>query len=380
MLVGADRPPEGRVVLAASAAARAAGVRPGQEWRRAEILCPLAARLEVDPAALAGLRHLTRQALAECSPLVEWVEDTEAYVDLAGSDPLGRPPGVLAAACGRVLRAQLDVTPQVGLGPSRFSAWVAAQRAEPGRVRAVPRGRAAEFLADWPVGRLPIAAELGERLIQFGLRTCGDCAAIAPADLQRQFGHEGLRLHRLCLGRDPGQVDPWHQPPVCGVRRVLAGGVADLESLRFGAEELAQGLARELARQGRAAGRLRLVLLGEPERQPSGALERPAWWGELAPAAPMASAGELLGPLLSLLGSARLRAAVTEVGLEGLGLVDPPATQVGLWQGRVTDRAAIDRAVDRLHARFGSGLVWRVEVRPGHPGDVPAERLRWTSR
>jgi hypothetical protein len=50
-----------------------------------------------------------------------------------------------------------------------------------------------------------------------------------------------------------------------------------------------------------------------------------------------------------------------------------------MWQGRVADREVIQRAVNRLHDRFGKGLVWRVEVRPGHPGDVPEERLSWSS-
>ncbi|MGH7611669.1 MAG: DNA polymerase Y family protein [Candidatus Dormibacteria bacterium] len=376
VLVGLPGSPR---VLAASPSAQAAGASPGQEWRGAEIHCPKAVRLEADPEALAGLRRAARQALTDCSPLVEWGDDSQAYVDLSGSDPEGSPPGMRAANCGRRLRDRLGVAPQVGLGPSRFSAWVAAQRAQPGRVIAVPTGRAAEFLADWPVGRLPIAPDLAERLVQFGLRTAGDCAAVALADLQRQFGVEGLGLHRICLGRDPGTIDPWRQPPACGVRRSLAGGVEDLESLRFGASELAAGLAQELARQGRAAGRLRLLLLGDPERPPAGPPRRPAWWAEVAPAVAPATGAELLGPLLGLFGQAKLNFAVTEVVLEGLELITPPATQAELWQVGAAHREAVSQAVGRLHARFGLGLVWRVEVRPGHPGDVPSERLSWRS-
>jgi DNA polymerase-4 len=380
VLVGGAGPGGRRVVVAASPAGWARGVRPSQDWRRAEVLCPLAARLEVDRTAVTELRRQARLALAGCSPLVEWGDDASAYVDLAGSDPVRPEEGARAAHCGRSLKEALGVTPSVGVGPSRFSAWAAAQLAAPGRVRLVPSGKAAEFLSTWPVTALPIPPDTAERLIQFGLRTCGDCAAITLVDLQRQFGPDGILLHRLCRGLDSAWIDPWREPPPCGVRRVLAGGVEDSESLRFGAAELARGLAQELSRQERAAGRIRLVLRGEEGLQELSPASRMVWWGEVAPPAPMATADELMGPLLSLFGRAQPSAPVVTVELEAFDLVAPPATQVGLWQGRAANREVVQRAVDRLHDRFGRGLVWRVEVRPGHLGDVPEERLAWSSR
>jgi hypothetical protein len=230
------------------------------------------------------------------------------------------------------------------------------------------------------VTELPIPVAVAERLVQFGLHTCGDCASITMVELQRQFGPDGILLHRLCRGQDSAEVDPWREPLPCGVRRVLAGGVDDSESLRFGAAELARGLAEELSRQGQAAGRIRLLLRGEDEPGHAAPPDRQLWWDEVAPPAPMATADELMGPLLSLFSKARVLTPVTVVELEAFDLVAPPVNQIGLWQGRAADREVIKRAVDRLHDRFGTGLVWRVEVRPGHPGDVPEERLVWNSR
>jgi DNA polymerase IV len=380
VLVGSQGHGGRQVVMAASPPAWAQGVRPGQDWRRAEVLCPLAARFSADSAALTELRRSARLALAACSPLVEWGDDASAYVDLAGSDPLRPQEGSRAAQCGRAIEEALGVTPSVGVGPSRFSAWVAAQLADPGRVRLVPGGKAAEFLAHWPVTELPIPPQVAERLVQFGLHTCGDCASITMVELQRQFGPDGILLHRLCRGQDSAEVDPWRDSLPCGVRRVLAGGVDDSESLRFGAAELARGLAQELSQQERAAGRIRLLLRGEDEPRHSAQPDQQLWWAEVAPPAPMATADELLGPLLSLFSKARPLTPVTVVELEAFDLVAPPVNQIGLWQGRAAEREMIKRAVDRLHDRFGEGLVWRVEVRPGHPGDVPEERLAWNSR
>lgn len=379
MLVGGPAPDGRQVVVAASPSAWVLGVRPGQDWSRAQVLCPLAARLSADPAAVRELRRDARLALARCSPLVEWGDDASAYVDLAGIDALRTEEGARAADCGRALHQALGVTPSVGVGPTRFSAWVAAQMAAPGRVRLVPKGKAAEFLATWSVTALPIPPAVAERLIQFGLRTCGDCAAITMVDLQRQFGPDGILLYRLCRGLDSARIDPWQEPPPCGVRRVLAGGVDDSESLRFGAAELARGLARELSQRGRAAGRLRLLLRGENQSRSAAQPDPEVWWGEVAPPTPMATADELMGPLLSLFGRARPLTPVTVVELEAFDLVAPPASQIGLWQGQAADREVVQRVVDRLHDRFGPGLVWRVQVRPGHPGDVPEERLIWSS-
>ncbi len=374
LVSGADG--SGRVVVvAASWAATNKGVRPGQDLNRATTLCPLAARVTHAPRDLAELRQQARLALAGLSPLMEWADDSQAYVDLSGNDPRLAQPGQRAAACGRALQATLGLSPQVGVGPSRFSAWVAAQRAAPGRVHQVPLGRVVEFLASWPVTRLPIPEEIQERLLQFGLTTCGDCAVLTPAELQRQFGPDGIRLHRLCRGLDGAAIDPWREEPACGVRRTLAGGVEDSEALRFGARELARGLAQELRRQGRAAGRIRLVLRAEDGSETH--RDRQLWWGEVAPSLPMASVEELLGPLLGLFRRARPPLPVGVVELDALDLLPEPGRQFGLWQGRTADPESVQREVDRLHDRFGKGLVWRIEVRPGHPGDLPEERLAW---
>lgn len=355
-------------VLAASEAAQARGVRPGGEWRQAEIACPEAVRLPEDGSAISELRQELRLALQDLSPLVEWVDDTQAYLDVRGRDLRLPSEAALASQLGRSMQRRLQVPPSLGVGQSRFTAWAAAQAAGPGRVRLVPPGTAAQFLSDWQVERLPLPERTRERLREFGLNSCGDCASIALPDLQRQFGPDGLLLHRLCRGLDRSTVSPWLSPSPCGVRRVLAGPVEDTETLRFGAPELAAGLALELGLRHLAAGRLRL-LLGDGEV--GGEV-----WEQLRPPAPAATEEELLPLVLSLI--SRVRRPVQVLELQALDLVPPPARQRSLWAAGGERRDDLDRAVARLHERFGEGLVWRVAVRPGHPGDVPEEQLAWS--
>jgi nucleotidyltransferase/DNA polymerase involved in DNA repair len=378
VLVGASDKHQRPVVLAASREAVLMGAIPGQDWRQSELSCPEAVRLVADPTEVARLRQEVRSALYDCSPLVEWTDDTTVYLDLGGRDPRWPTESSRTSRLGRAVQQVLLVPPSIGVGQSRFVAFAAAQVAGPGRARLVPSGGAAEFLADWPVGDLPLPPKTRERLFSFGLGSCGDCISVPLPELQRQLGPDGLLLHRLCLGLDPASISPWREPPPCGIRRVLAGAVEDTESLRFGASELASRLAARLAQVGRAAGRLRLLLLDEDAAVGTVvAGQSGVFWDEISPPSVVTTAEELLPPILSLLSRARCRVLVIE--LQALDLVAPPAAQALLWPGGNARREEITQSVARLHDRFGAELVWRVSVKAGHPGDVPEERLVWSS-
>ena len=80
---------------------------------------------------------------------------------------------------------------------------------------------------------------------------------------------------------------------------------------------------------------------------------------------------EIFGPVLSVMRVPHFQQA--------LDLVAPPAAQALLWPGGNARREEITQSVARLHDRFGAELVWRVSVKVGHPGDVPEERLVWSS-
>ncbi len=377
LLVGSPAAFGREAVLAASEAAAARGVHPGQDFRQAELACPEAVRLRADQVALARLREQLLMALYDCSPLVELSDDTGAYVDLGGRDPRWQTEAARASHLGRAVQQLLGPAPAVGVGQSRFVAQAAAARAGSGRIRLVPPGAAAAFLADWPVTRLPLPPRTVDQLLGFGLRTCGDCLAIPLPDLQRQLGPDGLMLHRLCLGQDAATIHPRRELPPCSVRRVLAGVVENSESLRFGAPELAALLASELAHLNLASGRLRLLLLDEDAAEGVVRSDQPGvCCAEVTTPSLVATAEELLPPILGLLSRARGRALVVE--LHALDLAPPPVAQRRLWAVAEGRGEEIGRAVARLRERFGPELVWRVELRPLHPGDIPEERLVWS--
>ncbi|MBV8445297.1 MAG: hypothetical protein JOZ92_05205, partial [Candidatus Dormibacteraeota bacterium] len=243
-------------VVAASAPAVAAGVRPGMPLRQAQQVCAQAAFVPLDAEAVASLRAGAEAAVHRLSPVVE-SGDAELLCDLSGSHAQHPTEAAWAAAVARSLQAVLGTDPiAAGVAGSRFTARMAARRSDPSRIRRVPPGEEAAFLASLPLGVLPVPEAVSGRLAALGLDCLGAVAAIAPADLQRQFGTEGLRLSCLVRGGDGEQLHPEPAVRVLEERLVLDGPVGDLEMLASAARQCATALGRRLVEATLAATRI----------------------------------------------------------------------------------------------------------------------------
>jgi hypothetical protein len=353
-------------VLAASAGALAAGVHPGQALRQAQQLCPQAAFVSVDLDAVERLRAEVAAVLSAFSPAVE-VGDEESCCDLSGSHAVFPDEGRWASAIARALVETLDGDlPAVGVGSTRFVARMAALASEPRHVRRIPAGGESAFLAPLPLGMLPVAAPITARLTALGLDCLGAVANLSPVDLQRQFGTEGLVLHRHCRGEDAEGlvVDPG--PRRTTGRVVLDGPVGNLEVLRFAAHRCATDLGDQLRDRGMVAVAVTLVL--ELEEAAPLAVTAP-------PPLPPGNAAELWTAVLALLGELHPAAPVSAIRLEA-ELRPAAGRQADLWRGGDAQREAVLAAAARLQRRYGEGAVRRPRLAPD-PGDLPERRFRW---
>ena len=353
-------------VVAASAAAQAAGVRAGQPLRQAQQLCPAAVFIPLDEAAVDQLRMAAITALWAVTPAVE-VGDEEAWCDLGGRHAAFAGEPAWAAATARALTGALDgEAPAVGVAGSRFVAWVAAGRAAPRRVRRVRSGEEAGFLAPLPVGLLPVDHHVVARLVDLGIDCLGAVAALSPADLSRQFGAEGLVAHRHARGEDGDTLTPYAAPHTAAERLALDGPVFDRESLRCAGHALCERLGDRLRRRGLTAARLDLVL--ESDTAEAAATR--------VPPAPAGSAEELWPAVLGLLGAVQPGAPVTAVRLVAGDLATATGRQVDLWRRGDAAGDAVTRTVARLDDRFGPGSVLRPRLAVD-PGDIPERRFTW---
>lgn len=367
MIIGGA--PELRLpVLAASAAALAAGVCPGQPLRQAQQLCPQAAFVGVDGGDVERLRGEVVAALSRLSPAVE-VGGEESCCDLSGNHAVFNDEGRWAAAIARALVETLDGgLPSVGVGSTRFVARMAALASEPRHVRRVPAGGEAAFLAPLPLGMLPVDPAIGARLAALGLDCLGAVANLSPAELQRQFGAEGLVLHRYCRAEDDGCLAVDTGPRRAVERVVLDGSVGDLEVLRGAAHRCATDLGDQLRNRGMVAVAVTLVL--ELEEVSLLSVTAP-------PPLPAGNAMELWTALLALLGRLHPPAPVTAIRLE-VELRTAAGRQTDLWRGGDAQREAVLAAAARLQRRYGEDTLRRPHLAVD-PGDIPHRRFRLES-
>ena len=362
-------------VLAASTAARASGVRPGQPLREAQQRCPGAAFVAADEAAVAHLREELLSRLNRLAPLVE-VGDEAAWCDLTGRHAAHPDSTGWAVAVARCIQELLDDDDiAVGVASSRQVAEIAARQAGPRHIRRVAPGEEAAFLAPLPLSVLPLDPVVAARLAALGLDCVGAVANLSAADLQRQFGPVGMDLWHQARGGDGrGEWSPGHglgipdPPRRLGERILLEGGTGDLEALRFAVHRSALDLGDRLRRHGCRAAAVTLVCELE-DAEPSGL--------RIIPLQPPGSGAELWPVALELLAGLALTAPVTAVRLEVEGLQPGAGRQVDLWRGGDAAGEEIGGAASRLRARFGRTAVRSVELTVD-PGDLPERRFRWT--
>lgn len=363
-------------VVAASMAARAAGVEVGIRRRRAQQRCPQVEVVEHDPGRDARAFEPLAAALDAVTPAVEVTRPgTLAFATrgpsryFGGDEPLAvRVQWIVSGALG-------DRWPvRVGVADSAFAALVAAhdahRRHEPTRV--VPPGEAPAFLAPHPVGALLEALEVPDEVDvwrRLGLRTLGALAALPRPDVLARFGRPGVAAHRLACGLDPRPLAARRPAPDLAVATELDPPVDRVDRVAFAAKALADRLHDRLAVDG--LGCTHVLVEAETE---AGEVRGRRWRHEGAfGAAGLADRvrwqldGWLSGPAAS-----RPSAGVRHLRLVPLEVVAGGGRQLGFWGGESQVDERVWRAVARLQGLLGVDAVTVPEVRGGRG---PAERV-----
>jgi hypothetical protein len=293
--------------------------------------------------------------------------DEEAFGDLSGRHAEYSDEAAWASALARCLRGVLDVEIAVGVAGSRFVARLAARASHPGRIRRVRSGEEAVFLAPLPLDVLPVDPAVTARLAAFGLDCLGAVAGLGPADLQRQFGPDGLRLYRLACGEDSGGIHPTPARRAWSERLVLDGATGDLEILLRGVRQCTAALGGRLAAEALAAGEVSVVFEIE---------EAEAISVSVVPPAPSGNVGELWTAALGLLGELKIQAPVAAVRVGVTRLTAAAGRQADLLRPGDGAHDAVVATADRLRSRFGAATVRRPRLALD-PGDLPERRFTW---
>src|SRR6266536_502532 len=230
-----------------TAAADAAGVRPGMRLGEALATCPSLQLVDPDPAAAEEAWEGIVRRLEDAGIAVEPAAPGCAYFETRGVERLY---GGLEPALKRALKA---VGPgwdaRIGAARRRFAALAAANVARSGQVLIVSDEHTREFLSPLPLTLLPLEAGRREELRELGITKLGELAGLPGGAVAERLGPDGRRAWGLARGGAAARVRG-RRPP------------AELaESLEF-----PEAVANELTLR-RALGVLVETALARPERR-----------------------------------------------------------------------------------------------------------------
>jgi len=250
----------GNVVVACSPAARRAGVRRGMRRRDAHARAPDLRIAAQDPGRDAREFLPVVDRIEELAPGLQIIRPGLAAIRIRG--PARYYGGELPAAQELIdrLRAEGFADAAAGVADGRFTAEQAARGAAP--VLIVPPGEAAEFLAPIRVEALG-DEQLARLLVQLGVRTLGEFAALGDEHVLERFGPAGAHLHALAAGRDSRRVAPRRPPPELAREIAFDPPLTIADQIAFGIRVGAEEFVAGLAAHRLACTELRIELVGE---------------------------------------------------------------------------------------------------------------------
>jgi DNA polymerase-4 len=189
--------------------------------------------------------------LRRYTPAVEQISIDEAFLDVAGSEPLHGPPVQMARGIKGAVKAELQLTASVGIATTKLVAKVASDLDKPDGLVLVEPGTEAAFLAPLPISRLwGVGAKTASVLGQYGVRTIGDLAALPDDLLARRFGKQGPVLAQRARGIDPSPVSAADPARSVSHEHTFDVDTSDPEVLEQTLLALSEGVASRLRAGG----------------------------------------------------------------------------------------------------------------------------------
>jgi protein ImuB len=339
-------------VFACNPAAQRGGIEIGRTKVQAE-QCP---GLVLHKRVVANERA-AQSALVDCaqmfSPLVESTEGAVTF-DIAGCTRVFGEPQTLARRV-RQSAARFGLQTNVAIASNPDAAVVTAKGSDATTI--IPPGNEAKQLSPMPIEVLSPTVEQAEILDSWGIRTCGDLAALPRVPLVERLGQAGLSLHTLACGQAQRHLVLVVSPTRFEEQIELEDSLADLESLAFILNRLLNQVSTRLATRGLVTDEIRLCLgleihkdrdLREKPNSPSSAVfeRRPKF------PVPITDTKHLLKLLQLDLAQHGPGAPVKTVAIEAMP-AKPRCTQAGLFVPRAPGPEKLELTLARLRSVVG---------------------------
>ena len=334
------------VVCAASYEARPFGVRSAMPMVRALRLCPQLIVVPPDFTKYSAASDQVFEIFHSFTPEVEGLSLDEAFLDVTRSQTLLGAPREQALGIKARILERTRLTASVGIAEVKFAAKIASELCKPDGLLEVPRGQVREFLAPLPATRLwGVGPRTDEQLQRLGLRKIGDVAQADPAYLEAQLGSAGPWLHDLANGIDPRAVEPDTAAKSVGAEETFEVDLEGEDLLPF-IHEQALRVGARLRRAGIQARSVHLKVKYADFRVVTRQETLPA---------PTDDSAEIYRLAVRLLG----KVDAHPIRLTGVhaGDLRTAAPQLGLFDQGRRKRDRLNRSLDAIAEKFGSGAV-----------------------
>ena len=339
------------VVSTACYIARKYGVRSAMPMFQARKLCPQAVIVKPRHAHYSAVARQIRGLMEALTPLVEPLSLDEAYLDLSGTERIHhRSPARTMAKLASDIEREVNITVSIGLSGNKFLAKLASELDKPRGFAVIGMAEAKSFLRDKPIAMMRGAGKVMQaRLERDGLTTIGQLQDADPKELSVRYGATGLWLHRMANAQDSRRVDPGGEMKTISSETTFNSDLsklADLESVLWRQAERVSARAKTHELAGRTVV-LKLKTSDFRLRTRSTSLDSPTQLADrIFRTAQAALKREADGTRFRLLG----------VGLSNLGpaVGADPSSLIDVTPDK---RAAAERAMDKIRAKFGGSSV-----------------------
>ncbi|MDQ3121573.1 MAG: hypothetical protein M3Q59_03425, partial [Actinomycetota bacterium] len=200
----APNPNEEPLLGPVTAAADAAGIKPGMRLGEALATCPSLVLVDRDPAAVEREWEEVLQRLEDTGFAVDPVEHGVVVFETRGVERLY---GGVQPALERALTAiGSSWDPRIGAAGRRFTALAAASVARSGQILLVAEKEEDSFLEPLPLSLLPLTNERYAELEGLGLRRIGELAELPGGAVAERLGADGRKAWRLARGGRSAKV------------------------------------------------------------------------------------------------------------------------------------------------------------------------------
>ncbi len=334
------------VVSAASYEARRYGVHSAMPLVQARRLCPQAVFVPVHFSRYVDTSRRFMDLLKTMATLIEPLGLDEAYLDVSDAVRDIDAAYSLALELKRRVHDELGLVASVGAASCKIVAKVASDHEKPDGLVVVPPGDEALFLAPLDVKKLPgVGQKTSENLIELGVQTIGELAALPSEIMQRRFGRYGETLLLHARGIDDSAVAPRGEPKSFSRENTFSRDTRDMAELHATLRTMCAEVSEDLRRHRKRAKTVTLKLRYEDFHTVTRQVTLKV---ETLDSHELFDAGvELLRMLMSM-----ERRRIRLIGVRASRL-SGPERQLDMFCQDIARIQNLERAIAQVHSRFG---------------------------